>query len=245
MMPTPKSRSWRGTLLRLGGSAAILALLFHFLPLEQLWAALGRVPPGLWLAVLGGYLCAHVIGVLKWRLMVNLAGAELSFAGAARCYFAGLFGTLFLPSIIGGDVLRVGLAWRLARSRAGAVLGSMADRVMDVMALVGVAAVGAFLLPGALDPTSRRIFWAVIAGIGVAAAVALALVSLVPARRFSYRMRKRMVRLRQASRSISRRPQRVLVALALGLVVQTNFVLLTAVIAGGCEIGRASCRERV
>ena len=223
-------------MLRLGGSAAILALLFHFLPVAQLWATLRRIPLGLWLFVLGGYLGSHVIGVLKWRLMVNLAGAELSFAQAARCYFSGEFGTLFLPSVVGGDVIRLGLALRLARNRAGALLGSLLDRLLDVTALAGVAAFGAFLLPEALDPHSRRVFWTVAAAVAVVMAVLLALPWLVPTQRFSYKMRRRFVRLRQAVRSVSRRPQYVLLALGLGVTVQTSFVLLTSVIAAGCGL---------
>lgn len=228
MTPSHQPRPWR--------SAAILALLFYFLPFEQLWAALRRVPLGMWLVVLAGYLCAHLVGLLKWRLTVNLAGAELSIAQAARCYFVGLFGTLFLPSIVGGDIVRVGLALRLARNRAGTLLGGLFDRLLDVAALAGVAAVGALLLPGALDPRSRRIFWAVAAAVVSALAVLLAVLVLVPARRFSYPMRRRFVRLRQATRSVSRRPQYVLLGLGLGVVVQTSFVLLTTVIAAGCGL---------
>jgi glycosyltransferase 2 family protein len=236
MVPSHPPNSWRGAALRLGGSAAILALLFHFLPVGQLWAALRRLPLGLWLFVLGGYLGAHVIGVLKWRLMVNLAGAELSFAQAARCYFSGLFGTLFLPSIVGGDVIRLGLALRLARNRAGALLGSLFDRLLDVTALAGVAAFGAFLLPVVIDPHSRRVFWTVGAAVPVAIAVLMAVLWLIPSQRFSYKMRRRFVRLRQAGRSMSRRPQYVLLALSLGVMVQTSFVLLTSVIAAGCGL---------
>src|SRR5437899_7082000 len=115
-----KARTWLGAALRLGASGLILGLLFHFLPFEQLREAVERVPLGLWLTALGGYLAAHAIGVLKWRLMINLAGAELSFLQAAQCYFTGLCATLFLPSIVGGDVVRLGLALRLARNRVGA-----------------------------------------------------------------------------------------------------------------------------
>ncbi len=236
MMPTQKPRSWRGAALRLGGSAVVLALLFRFLPFGQLSAALRRVPLGLWLLVLGGYLSAHAVGVLKWRLMVNLAGAELSIAQAARCYFAGLFGTLFLPSIVGGDVIRLGLALRLARNRAGALLGALLDRLLDVTALAGLAAFGAFLLPGTLDPRSRRVFWAVATAVILVMAVLLAVFLLVPSRRFSYKMRRRFVRLRQAMRSMSRRPKYVGLALSLGVAVQGSFVLLTTVIAAGCGL---------
>ena len=111
-------------LLRFGGSALVLALLFHFLPLQQVWSTFGLLPATLWLAVLVCYLLAHTVGVCKWRLMVNLAGAGLSFPQAARCYFGGLFSTLFLPSIVGGDLVRAGLGLRLGRSKAAVLLGS-------------------------------------------------------------------------------------------------------------------------
>ncbi len=230
------ARAWLGLALRVGASALILALLFHFLRFERLWAAMRRVPPGLWLVVLGGYLSVHVIGVLKWRLMVNLAGAEMSFPQAARCHFGGLFGTLFLPSIVGGDVVRLGLALRLARSRAAAVLGSVLDRMVDVVALTGVAAFGAILLPGALDPRSRKVFWMLAAAAALAAAVAAVAVATVPVGRFSRRMRRRFVRLRRAARAMSSRPQYVVLALALGVTVQASLVLLTAVLAAGCGL---------
>jgi uncharacterized membrane protein YbhN (UPF0104 family) len=229
-------RAWPGLALRVVGSALILALLGHFLHFERLWAAMRRMPLGLWLVVLGGYLSAHVIGVLKWRLMVNLAGAGVTFAQAARCYFAGLFGTLFLPSIVGGDVVRLGLALRLARSRAAAVLGSVLDRMLDVVALAGVAGLGAILLPGALDPRSRRVFWLLAAAVALGLVVTAAVLVMVPARRFSHRMRRRFVRLRRAARAMSSRPQYVLLALAMGVTVQSSFVLLAAVVAKACGL---------
>lgn len=233
-----RARAWLGLALRVGASALILALLFHFLRFERLWAAMRRVPPGLWLVVLGGYLSAHVIGVLKWRLMVNLAGAEMSLPQAARCYFGGLFGTLFLPSIVGGDVVRLALALRLARSRAAAVLGSVLDRMLDMAALAGVAGLGAILLPGALDPRSRKVFWMLAAAVVLAVAMAAAGVAMVPVGRFSRRMRRRFVRLRRAARTMSSRPQYVLLALALalGLIVQSSFVLLAAMVAAACGL---------
>ena len=231
-----RARTWLGAALRLGASGLILALLFHFLPFEQLLEAVERVPLGLWLTALGGYLAAHAIGVLKWRLMINLAGAELSFLQAAQCYFTGLCATLFLPSIVGGDVVRLGLALRLARNRAGAVLGSVFDRLLDLTALVGVAAAGAIWLHSSLNAQSRKIFWMVAGGVTLVLVALLTVLTFVPSRRFPYRMRRHFARLRQAARSISRQPQYVALALGLGVTVQIGFVLLTAAIAAGCGL---------
>lgn len=85
--------------LQYGGSGLVLYLLLRFLPKREVWNALRQLPLRLWIFVLVGYLAAHLIGAAKYRLVLNLGGAELDVKQAARCYFAGLFGSLFLPLV--------------------------------------------------------------------------------------------------------------------------------------------------
>jgi uncharacterized membrane protein YbhN (UPF0104 family) len=220
--------AWRSALLRWGGSALILGLLFYFLRqhLHELLPTIRRVPPGAWLLLLMGYLGAHLFGVTKWRLMVNLAGAELSWRLGARCYFAGQFGNIFLPSLVGGDVIRAGLGMSVGRSRAGVVLGSLLDRMLDVVSMTIIAGTGALLLPKALDESSRRVFWGVAILLVLAAAGAMALARFFPLRRLKFRWRRKAARLRQAARAIARRRRYVALALALSLSMQLSFVTL-------------------
>lgn len=223
-------------LLHYGGSALALALLFRFLPGRQVLQALGKLPPYLWIAVVAAYLATHLLGVAKWRMMVNTAGAGLNGLQAGRCYFAGLFGSLFLPSLIGGDLVRVTLAMRYGRTSAGALLGSLLDRIVDFTALVILAGAGALLVPGTLGPQSRRAFlWvgaAVIAGLAIVAV----LLTLIPFRRLSFRMRRRAVRLRRAARSIAQRPRVAIAALGISLVSQLSFISLSIVLAEACGL---------
>jgi uncharacterized protein (TIRG00374 family) len=233
-------RNWpRKTLqviLQYGGSALILYLLFRLLPGRQVWQALGLLPARLWILVLIGYLAAHCIGAAKYRLVLNLGGAGIGARQAARCYFAGLFGSLFLPSLIGGDILRVAMALRVARSRAGVLLGSLVDRISDFTALALLAAVGAALVPGTLDPRSRKIFELAggIAVVGIAAAASA--IAMLPVRRFSYRMRRRFVRLRGAVHSTIKQPGEMVRALSMSVTVQLIFVVLNVVLANACGL---------
>ncbi len=222
--------------LRLLVGLGILAVLLALLPRERVWSAMRSVPLRLWLAVVFAYLAAHALGAMKYRMMVNLGGAGLNHAQAAQCYFGGLFGTLFLPSIVGGDVVRAGVGLRVARHRAGFLLGSLMDRLMDVSALALTSATGALLLPGQLDARSRRIFL-LLAAAGAAVVVAgAALVILLPAARFPFRMRRRLVRLREAARSLAGKPHAVFLSLLGGVVVQGSFATLTAVLADSCGL---------
>lgn len=224
------------TLLHYGGSALVLYLLFRLLPGRQVWRTLGLLPARLWVLVLLGYLAAHCIGVGKWRLMVNVAGAGLNVRQAARCYFAGLFGSLFLPSLIGGDLVRAGLALRLGRSKAGVLLGSFLDRIIDFAALTLLAGLGALLVPGALDARGRRIFLLLGAGALLAAIAVASVIALLPVGRFSFRMRRRVVRVRRAGRSMARQPGAMLRALSMAMVAQLAFIELSVLLARGCGL---------
>ncbi|MGH9728209.1 MAG: lysylphosphatidylglycerol synthase transmembrane domain-containing protein [Candidatus Acidiferrales bacterium] len=224
-------RNWQRAALRIGGSVLSLILLFHFLPLGEVWREFRKLPAHVWLLVLAGYMAAHLVGMSKWRLMLNAGGAGLNFGQAVRCYFSGLFGTLFLPSIVGGDVVRAGLALRSGKSKAGVLLGSFVDRLIDFVALGLLAAVGVALAPAALAPQTRHVF--LIAGVAIAVLLAILapVVFWFPARRFSFGIRRRLARLRGAARAIRNEKGYVLAALCLGLFVQGGFIWLMAQVA--------------
>jgi uncharacterized membrane protein YbhN (UPF0104 family) len=168
--------------------------------------------------------------------MVNLAGAELTVPQAARCYLAGLFGSLFLPSLIGGDLVRAALALRLGRSKAGVLLASFLDRILDFTALAFLAAFGAMLVPGALDQRSRAIFFMLAGAALIGFAVLLGLLTWFPARRFSYRIQRQLVRLRRAGTSVAKQPGAVAGALSLGIAAQLVFITLSVHLAQACGL---------
>lgn len=214
----------------------MLTVLLWLLPLDQLWAAIRRVPASLFALVLCAYLTSHTVAAAKWRIMVNLAGAELNFRQSAQCYFTGLFGNVFLPSIVGGDVLRAGLALRWGKSRAGTLFGSLLDRLLDVASLGLLATLGALLLPGTLNPQSRNGFAGVAVAFAVGVIAGLAVILLTPVRKFPFGVRRKLAKLRHAMRSMASQPIRVAFALALSLMIQASFAVLTAVIARPCGL---------
>ena len=228
-MPSPAGRSRRVFALRLIVSASVLTVLLLMVPFRDIVAALRRAPPGVCAAALAAYMLAHLIGVLKWRLVINTAGAGLGFSQALRCYYYGLFGSVFLPSIVGGDVVRAGLAIKLARSKSGLLLGSLADRLIDTVGLAGVAGIGVLLLPAALDPRSRRIFLALavaLALFGICLAGAFLVLPVV--RQLSFGRRRLLVKVRQAATALRRRPGRLASALTLGMLLQALLIAVNA-----------------
>lgn len=217
----------------------VLGLLLHFLPLAPLRAALAGVPLMRFLVILLGYLFAHSIGVAKWRMVVNSAGAELDLGTSAQCYAGGLFGTLFLPSIIGGDVVRLAVGLRRSPRPAAVLTGNVADRLIDVGAQAALVLAGLILLPGSL-PAQLRIPGRGIlplAGGGILLLVAIASVSqrrILGGRSFHFR--RRLAHVRHALRAVLRRPGVLILGWVLGVFIQFSFLVLTALLAISCGL---------
>ena len=235
------SRGWWFITLRWAAALVVLGLLLYFLPVAPLRAAIARVPVSIFFVVLLGYLLAHGIGVLKWRMVVNAAGAELDFLTSAECYAGGLFGTLFLPSIVGGDVVRLAVGLRRSPRPAAVLTGNLLDRCLDVAAQGGLVLMGFLLapeldlVPDGLEGKLENAFVAVAGALIVLLGVMFLLRKKILAGR-SVRFRRRLARLRHALRSVSKRPRVLVLGWALGTSVQTSFLLLTVLLAEYCGL---------
>jgi uncharacterized protein (TIRG00374 family) len=234
-----RSRRWLPIILRWVGGIGVLGVLLYFLPVATVRKAIVQIPPWLFVAVLLGYLLAHALGIAKWRMVVNAAGAELDFATSAQCYLGGLFGTLFLPSIVGGDVIRLAVGLRRSPRPAAVLAGNVVDRFLDVTAQAALVLVGLILLPSAvpenLQQTARKVLLVCVAGVVVLVALAIVLRHPLLSGR-SIRFRRRLARLRHALRSVSRRPHMLAYGWLAGIFIQATFLILTARLAVACGL---------
>src|SRR5499427_608906 len=234
-----RTRARWAIILRWLAAVAAIGILLRFLPLDLLSQAMRRIPLTTFLWILFGYLCAHAVGVAKWRMVVNTAGGKLDFRTSAQCYTGGLFGTLFLPSIIGGDVVRLAVGLRRSPNPAGVLAGNVVDRFLDVAAQGALVLLGIVLLPGALPTTIQGRAQKVLLYLGAGFAVLLACTLLLYRPVFggrSIRFRRRLARLRHALRLVSGAPHRLLLGWVVGTGMQTAFLLLTARLAEACGL---------
>jgi uncharacterized protein (TIRG00374 family) len=233
------SRRWLPAVLRWIAGLAVLGVLLHFLPLATVRKAIAQIPAWLFLAALAGYLVAHTLGIAKWRMVVNAAGAELDFATSAQCYLGGLFGTLFLPSIVGGDVIRLAVALRRSPRPAAVLAGNVLDRFLDVAAQSGLVLLGLILLPGSIPENLRHTVHKALFVCAAAAVLLMALTILLHRALLAHRsirFRRRLARLRHALRSISRQPSKLLFGWLAGTLIQSTFLILTARLAVACGL---------
>lgn len=121
------------------------------------------------------------------------------------------------------------------RSKSALVLGSLVDRVGDIVSLGAVAAIGAVLSPRALDATSRAVFVSLGVMLGVAGLVGLLLITRFPVRRLPFKVRRKLVHVRRALRATAQRPQAIVMAIGMGMLLQALLVVLNYLL--GLTIG--------
>jgi glycosyltransferase 2 family protein len=234
-----KSRARLIITLRWLGAFAVLGLLLHFLPLPLLVQAIHRVPLTRFLVILCGYLLAHLVGMVKWRMVVNSAGGQLDFPTSAQCYSGGLFATLFLPSILGGDAVRLAVGLRRSPNPAAVLAGNVADRFLDMTAQAGLVFVGLLLLPGSFPidlQTKARHVLPVLFLVILLVAILFAWLRRPLLQGRSIRFRRRLARLSYALRAVSNRPHILFFGWFLGTAIQATFLILTALLAISCGL---------
>jgi glycosyltransferase 2 family protein len=237
--PRTKFRARLITIFRWIAALAVFAVLFHFLPIAELRIALASVRPIRFVIILMAYLCAHAIGIVKWRMVVNAAGSQLDFSTSAQCYLGGLFGTLFLPSIIGGDVVRMAVGLRRSPRPAAVLAGNVVDRFIDVAAQATLVGIGLILLPGSLPEQFASLARKFLLIVGVTSLVVVVVIFSLRKMLFAGRSRRflrRLARLRHALRSVRERPQVLVTGWLLGVFVQATFILLNALLAISCGL---------
>jgi glycosyltransferase 2 family protein len=237
--PEKSRRGWLLFLARWAAALLVLGLLVYLLPVAPLRKALSQVPLRFFVGVLLIYLVAVTGGITKWHLVVNSADARLRFSTSAQCYAGGLFGALFLPSIVGGDVVRLAVGISHSPRPAAVITGNVADRILDVAAQLTLVAFGLSLLPGSL-PVAFRAPARHVLLVGAIIAAVLVMVFVVIRRPLlrgrSIRVRRWLVQLLHAVRAVSRRPFRLLLCWLLGTSVQGTYLLITAFLGISCGL---------
>jgi glycosyltransferase 2 family protein len=150
---TPKTR----LALRAAFGVALLAFVLSRAHLAELRFP-GRVSVvaavGAAAALLAG---ALVISAIRWWLVLGPGVVPLGVL--LRLYFVGQFFSLFLPTSVGGDAVRV-LALSRGGSEPGRALSSvLIERLLGVGALVTYLVIGALLTPSLLAGPLQRLTW--------------------------------------------------------------------------------------
>lgn len=136
---------------RVLGAALSVGLLLYLIAVQgwqEFFAALASVPPGAALAALAAAFGSRMFVSLRWFILLRAAGVRIGFFTSLRLVFMGLFASNFLPTTIGGDLVRLAglIALPAQKTRSNARVDSaVAAASLVVDRLVGMAGMAVFL----------------------------------------------------------------------------------------------------
>ena len=138
-------------LLRIGLSVCLLAWLISRTNLDDLLTAFLDLSFFAWAVAFLMYLTSQVIGSIRWYFLAHALDFSGPWSTYLRYYFVGMYFNLFLPTCVGGDVLKMHYISRGEPKKLRATYSILADRLfgLGAMFLLGAGAVliGRGILP--------------------------------------------------------------------------------------------------
>lgn len=242
--PAPaRRRTWLVPALKVLVSVGLLALLLSRVDAGRLWTAAREAAPAWLLAGVGLYYVMILVSAWRWDLLLRAQHIRVPFRHLTNTFLVATFFNNFLPSNIGGDVVRIADTSTAAGSKTRATTIVLIDRGLGLLGLVLVAALGASAVArsGALG-IAPGLLWT---GLGLAAMFATPAL-LMPERftRLLQPLRRihpewvglRLDRLRDALTKFRDAPSALATCFAGAVVVQGVLIAFYLTIARSMEI---------
>lgn len=142
-------RSWfsknRQLLLRGLGTLLAVGLIFVLIREEgwdEILAAFRSISAGRLLVALLVTLISRLFVATRWYILLRSGGVNISYSRALALTFMGLFSNHFLPTTVGGDVVRLAGAMRLGYDRAVSLASLAADRLIGMIGMASALPLG-------------------------------------------------------------------------------------------------------
>lgn len=139
-----------GTLLAI----ILLAVLLQDNGWNEIVEAFKKIAPVnlLWVALL--FLISRLATIGRWHVLLRSGGIDMRFRDSMALTFTGLFASNFLPTTIGGDVVRLAGAMQMGFDRAVCLASIAADRLIGMLGMSMTLPIGLFQAWGLLGTAS-------------------------------------------------------------------------------------------
>jgi uncharacterized protein (TIRG00374 family) len=143
----PESKARRGRYVFLGLRVAVITIgivwAVYWLSRDRRWATLAvlfsRMNIGAFVLALGIFTACQVIIGFRWWLLLRVQYVFISVWAAVKLYFLGWFYNNFMPSSVGGDLVRAWYVTRHTDKRFEAALSVFADRAIGLLSTLVIA----------------------------------------------------------------------------------------------------------
>lgn len=157
---TSPSKPNRSLLLKIIGTLLSTGLLIALIvwSWDDVVVALGKISLLELLAAFAFIFASRLFTVLRWHTLLRSGGIPIALKETARLTFTGLFATNFLPTTIGGDVVRLAGTMQLGYDRAVCLASLAADRLVNMTGMSLASPLGFYQLLQAAPVAAQSAF---------------------------------------------------------------------------------------
>lgn len=138
-------KSLVSTVVKICISGAILFFLFRGMDLESLWGTVVSVNPLSVLFVALLFLSTQVVSSYRWSSILS-KDMKVPYRRLLSIYFIGMFFNNFLPTMVGGDIIKGYYLYRYSKRGDVSLASIFMDRYSGFTALIAITTVA--LIPG-------------------------------------------------------------------------------------------------
>lgn len=240
--PVPNSsahRSWKTWLItgaKISVSVGLIVFILSNLDIEAAFQKLSDVAP---LAVAMACVlifCQLAAISMRWTVVIRMFGLVLPGRTALRLNMEGLFFNMGLPSVVGGDAVRIYRVRRYGLKTAQSVASVLLDRGYGMVGLLLLALIGLPVSLSYIVDSAARLGLFFIIGGGIAGFLFFLLLDRMPATWRNWRVVAGIAGLSGAARRVLRRPNLAFRVIPLSILGQSMMVGAVYVIAVGLDV---------
>ncbi|MCK5235548.1 MAG: flippase-like domain-containing protein [Deltaproteobacteria bacterium] len=127
-------------LVKIAISAAILFFLFRSIDMEAFFDVVKGVTPVAVILAALLFILSQLISTYRWSVLLR-KDAEVPYLKLLSFYFIGIFFNNFLPSLIGGDVVKGVYLYRETGKGSSSIASIFMDRYMGLVSIITVVSI--------------------------------------------------------------------------------------------------------
>jgi hypothetical protein len=170
-VPRPSARI--AVLVKLTVSGVLLGVLFWRVDRAAVLRSLQALPLSLLLGCVGLYVLGYIISTLRWQRLLGVENIHVRLWRLVLVYFEAAFFNLFLPTLIGGDIVRGYLIYKITRGHDASIASILVDRLTGFAALMLIAVTSLACAYGTLNDPQVAFLIVAVAGCFVCAMLVL------------------------------------------------------------------------
>ena len=144
MSLTKNIKSLLSFFLRVGLSVGLLWFVFSKIDIQNTWEILQSANLAYILMAALIFLIVNVLLLCRWFIFIRALDLSVTVKSTIQHYFYGLFGNLFLPTAIGGDLIKIMGLCKDSSQKPKVVASVLIDRLSG-FASTAIVAVGAYI----------------------------------------------------------------------------------------------------